>query len=146
MQGHGTHGHVDLLAAFVAPGLVVVHRQPDPQHPDHAVMAENTGRLRAALDARGRRLELVELDAPVNRWEGGVPLDCSYVNFSFVNGGAVLCAFDDPDADDAAAATFARLLPGRRLVAVPALDLFRYGGGVHCITQQQPAPPARRPG
>ena len=43
MQGYGTHGHVDLLAAFVAPGLVVVHRQPDPQHPDHAVMAENVG-------------------------------------------------------------------------------------------------------
>ena len=118
---------------------------PIPSTPDHAVMAENVGRLRGATDARGRHLELVELDAPVNRWEGGVPLDCSYVNFSFVNGGAVLCAFDDPAADDAAAATFAGLLPGRRLVPVPALDLFRYGGGVHCITQQQPAPRAPSP-
>lgn len=145
MQGYGTHGHVDLLAAFVAPGLVVVHRQPDPEHPDHEVMAENVGRLRAATDARGRELQLVEMDAPTNRWEGGVPLDCSYVNFSFVNGGAVLCGFDDPPADRAAAETFARLLPGRRLEVVPALDIFRYGGGVHCITQQEPALPEGRP-
>lgn len=145
MQGYGTHGHVDLLAAFVAPGLVVVHHQPDPQHPDHEVMVENVGRLRGSTDARGRQLQLVEVDAPTNRWEGGVPLDCSYVNFSFVNGGAVLCGFNDPPADEAAAETFARLLPGRRLEVVPALDIFRYGGGVHCITQQEPAPPTGRP-
>jgi agmatine deiminase len=139
MQGYGTKGHVDLLAAFVEPGVVVVHRQPDLSHPDHEVMTENVGRLRAARDARGRPLDLVEVDAPHNRWEAGVPLDCSYINFAFVNGGAVLCGFDDPLADAAALATFARLLPGRRLVQVPALDLFRKGGGVHCITQQQPA-------
>lgn len=138
MQGYGTNGHVDILAAFVAPGVMVVHRQPDHAHPDSDVMHENLARLRAATDARGRTLELVEIDAPTNRWEDGVPLDCSYINFSFVNGGAVLCAFDDPDADAAAMATFARLLPGRRLVSVPALNIFRKGGGIHCITQHEP--------
>ena len=67
------------------------------------------------------------------------------MNFSFVNGGAVLCGFDDPAADGTAVDTLSRLLPGRRLKVVPALDIFRYGGGVHCITQQQPAPPAPPP-
>jgi len=139
MQGYGTNGHIDILAAFARPGVVLVHRQPDPQHPDHEVMAENLGRLRAATDARGRPFEIVEIDAPRNRWVGDVPLDCSYINFSFVNGGLVLCTFDDAAADDAAAATFARLFPGRRIATVPALPLFEKGGGVHCITQQQPA-------
>ena len=49
----GTNGHVDVLAAFVRPGVVVVHGQPDPAHHDHAVMAENVRRLREARDAQG---------------------------------------------------------------------------------------------
>jgi agmatine deiminase len=140
MQGYGTNGHVDLLAAFARPGMVLVHRQPDPSHPDHAVMAENVERLRAATDARGRRFEIVEIDAPLAPVHDGVPADYSYINFSFVNGGLVLCSFGDRDADEAAVATFRRVFPDRRVATVPANDLFAKGGGIHCITQQQPEP------
>src|SRR6478735_3460481 len=31
----GTRGHIDMIAAWVRPGLVVAHLQPDPTHPDH---------------------------------------------------------------------------------------------------------------
>ena len=51
--GLGTNGHVDVLAAFVQPGVVVVHGQPDPDHHDHAVMAENVRRLREATRRAG---------------------------------------------------------------------------------------------
>ena len=146
MQGHGTHGHVDLLAAFVAPGLVVVHRQPDPEHPDHAVMAENVGRLRGATDARGRRLELVELDAPVNRWEDGrAPrLQLRELLVRQRRGRAVRLRRPGGRRRRRPRPS-PGCYPAGQLVAVAALDLFRYGGGVHCITQQQPAPPAPRP-
>ncbi len=137
MRGYGTNGHIDLLAAFARPGLVLVHRQPDPRHPDHAVMAENLERLSQATDAAGRPFELVEITAP----DSDELNDHSYINFSFVNGALVLCLFADTVADAEAMATFARLFPERRLVSVDARPLFAKGGGVHCITQQQPATP-----
>lgn len=136
--GLGTNGHVDVLAAFVRPGQVVVHGQPDPDHHDHAVMAENVRRLRAARDAQGRALDVVTIDAPRDTVVDGVSIDHSYINFSFVNDGVVMSVYGDDRADENAAAIFGELLPGRRLAAVDAAPIFRNGGGVHCITQQQP--------
>lgn len=133
----GTRGHVDVVAAFTRPGRVVVHSQPDPGHPDHAPMNENAEILRTAVDARGERLEVVELPSPTVAEFEGRPVDHSYVNHYLGNGVVVGCAFDDPR-DDEAAAVLAKVYPGRDVILVDARDIFRFGGGVHCITQQQP--------
>ncbi|MEJ8573874.1 agmatine deiminase family protein [Microbaculum marinum] len=134
----GTDGHIDTLACFVRPGVVVAHGQPDPGHPDHETSRENIEILKGSTDAKGRRLEVIVLDAPAERYLDGEPLSCSYVNFSFVNGGVVLCGFDDPK-DAETVAIFERLFPDRRIVQVPATPIFEGGGGIHCITQQEPA-------
>jgi agmatine deiminase len=136
--GVGTNGHVDVLAAFVRPGVVVVHGQPDPQHHDHAVMAENVRRLRWARDAQGRALEIISIDAPQDTVVDGVSIDHSYINFSYVNDGLVMSTFGDPKADANAVQILQGLHPERRLVQVDAEPIFRNGGGVHCITQQEP--------
>jgi agmatine deiminase len=33
------------------------------------------------------------------------------------------------------------IFPARRIIAVPTRDIMLGGGNIHCITQQQPAPP-----
>jgi agmatine deiminase len=139
--GVGTNGHVDVLAAFVRPGVVVVHQQSDPDHYDSEVMAENLEQLRFARDARGRELEIIPIEGPAAHVVDGVAIDHSYINFSFVNDGIVMCSYGDPDADEAARRVLQRLFPDRRVVDVDARPIFRNGGGVHCITQQQPATP-----
>jgi agmatine deiminase len=134
----GTRGHVDIVAAFLRPGLVVVHTQPDPSHPDHEIGAENARILRAAVDAHGRSLEVVELPAPTVTLDAdGEIVDYSYINHYLANGLALLCAFDDPQ-DAYTAEVFARLLPDRAIEQVDARPIFARGGGIHCITQQQP--------
>lgn len=133
----GTRGHVDIVAAFVRPGVVVVHSQPDRAHPDHEVCKEIAAILRAQTDADGRRLEVVELPAPTILEEDGEPVDYSYVNHYLANGVTVLCGFDDPR-DEQAAEILAKLLPERKVEIVDARPIFARGGGVHCITQQQP--------
>ena len=135
--GFGTLGHVDIVAAFARPGVVVAHFQPDPAHPDHEVTKETIGVLKSATDARGRRLEVVEVPAPTVLEADGHWADYSYINHYLCNGGVVLCAFDDPR-DETAAGIFRRLFPERTVTLVDARTIFSGGGGIHCITQQQP--------
>ncbi|HET6355549.1 agmatine deiminase family protein [Streptomyces sp.] len=137
-HGFGTLGHVDIVAAFAGPGVIVAHTQPDPAHPDHELCKENVEMLQLQTDARGRRIEIIEVPAPtVTRDEDGGWADYSYINHYVCNGGVVLCSFDDPR-DEIAAGIFRRLYPDRTVTLVDARTIFAGGGGIHCITQQQP--------
>ncbi|MEX5235760.1 agmatine/peptidylarginine deiminase [Kocuria arenosa] len=138
----GTRGHVDIVAAFAGPGTVLVHRQDDPAHPDCEVSRQLRAVLAAATDARGRRLRVVDVPAPTVLDAGDGFVDYSYINHYVANGVVVLCAFDDPH-DAVAAGILAQAYPGRAVELVDARDIFAFGGGIHCITQQQPA--VRRP-
>ncbi|MEV8567884.1 agmatine deiminase family protein [Streptomyces sp. NPDC051322] len=133
----GTRGHVDIVAAFVRPGVVVAHTQPDPAHPDHEICRQIVDLLRSEKDAKGRPLEVVEVPAPTVLEVDGTWADYSYINHYLCNGGVVLCSFDDPR-DDTAAEIFRGLFPDRTVVQVDARTVFAGGGGIHCITQQQP--------
>lgn len=127
----GTRGHVDIVAAMPEPGVVLLHTQTDPCHPDHAIAEE----LRSAFPDSWR---IVSLPAPQRRADVSGPVDESYVNHYVCNDAVVACGFDDP-ADGPARDILAEHYPGRRVVTVDARPLFARGGGVHCITQQQPA-------
>lgn len=135
--GFGTMGHVDIVAAFARPGVVVAHTQPDPAHPDHELCRENVALLRAQSDARGRPLQVVEVPAPTVLEADGGWADYSYINHYLCNGGVVLCSFGD-ERDEHAAGIFRRLFPERTVTLVDARTIFAAGGGIHCITQQQP--------
>jgi agmatine deiminase len=119
-----------------------VHRQDDPAHPDFEVSRQIRAVLETANDAKGRRLRLVDVPAPTVLEAGDGFVDFSYINHYVANGVVVLCAFDDPH-DTVAAKILAQVYPGRAVELVDARDIFAFGGGIHCITQQQPA--AHRP-
>jgi agmatine deiminase len=138
---YGTRGHVDIVATIPSAGRVLLHDQRDPGHPDHAVTAQLRTVLATARDARGEPFEIVELPAPRVLTDSGGFVDFSYVNHVLVNGGVIGCAFDDPNDADAVA-ILREAYPGRHVVTVDARPLFERGGGVHCITQQQPAVPS----
>lgn len=134
----GTRGHVDIVATFPAPGKVLVHDQSNPDHPDHATMAAIRAQLQAETDAQGRKLEILSLPAPEILRDAHGFVDYSYVNHLVINGAVIACAFGEPRADARAMEVLAAAYPGRRIVPVDARELFARGGGVHCITQQQP--------
>jgi len=134
----GTNGHVDIVATLTSPGQVLVHSQRNPEHPDFEVSREIVALLAGSTDAAGRTLEVTELPAPstIRDHEGFV--DYSYVNHLVVNGGVIACGFGDDEADAAAREILEAAYPGRRAVTVDARQVFTGGGGIHCITQQQP--------
>jgi agmatine deiminase len=134
----GTRGHVDIVAAFARPGVVLLHTQRDPAHPDYEVSRSLRTLLEGSTDAAGRTLDIVEVPAPATLRDDDGWTDYSYINHLLVNGGVIACSFDDPN-DAEAAAVLAAAYPGRRIATVDARPLFARGGGIHCITQQQPA-------
>ena len=134
----GTRGHVDIVAAIPSPGTLLVHSQQDPRHPDFQVSREIIEHLRTTKDAAGRAWNIIEVPAPETLWDDEGFVDYSYINHVVVNGGVIACTFADPN-DDKALQILAEAYPGRRVVGIDARELFARGGGIHCITQQQPA-------
>ncbi|QDE35861.1 agmatine deiminase family protein [Microbacterium foliorum] len=135
----GTNGHVDIVATLVSPGRLLLHEQQNPEHPDHAVTRELREHLAQQTDAAGRRFEIVDLPAPTTLRDDEGFVDWSYVNHLVTNDGVVACGFGDEQADATARSILADVYPGRRVVTVDARPLFDRGGGIHCITQQQPS-------
>ncbi len=135
----GTNGHVDIVATIASPGHILLHAQRDPGHPDFAVTRELRAVLEASTDAAGDPWRITELPAPATLRDEEGFVDWSYVNHLVVNGGVVACGFGEPEADAAARAILEDAYPGRRVVTVDARPIFARGGGIHCITQQQPA-------
>ncbi len=151
-----TDGHVDNLACFARPGLVLLTWCDDATDPLYAVCRDAEARLRSGTDARGRVLEVERLPMPsplfitaeeaagVEQAPGtasrlaGARMAASYVNFYMANGAIIAPAFGVPT-DQAAHATLARVFPEREIVMVPAREILLGGGNIHCITQQQPA-------
>ena len=134
LTGDMTDGHVDNVACFVRPGVVLAQTCEDPANPNHAMLRENRRILDSARDAQGRALTVLPLPQP-EAGSGG-PSALSYVNFYIANGGIVMPAFGCPQ-DSEAFAIIARAFPEREVVQIDARAILAGGGGIHCITQQQ---------
>jgi agmatine deiminase len=134
----GTRGHVDIVAAIPSPGTLLVHSQQNPEHPDFEVSREIISFLSTTRDAAGREWNIIEVPAPETLSDAEGFVDYSYINHLVVNGGVIACTFSDPN-DEKALRILADAYPGRRVVGIDARELFARGGGIHCITQQQPA-------
>ena len=139
----GTRGHVDIVATLPSPGRLLLHEQTDASHPDHVVTMQLRRHLEQQTDAAGHRFEVVSVPAPSTLRDDEGFVDWSYINHLVVNGGVIACGFGDDRADAHAREVLAEAYPGRRVVSVDARELFARGGGIHCITQQQPSVGAR---
>ena len=134
----GTNGHVDIVATIPTPGRVLLHAQQNPEHPDFEVSRDLRTFLSEQTDAAGRTFEIIDLPAPETLRDHEGFVDYSYVNHLVVNGGIIACGFGEDRADAQAREILEAAYPGRRAVTVDARQIFAGGGGIHCITQQQP--------
>lgn len=138
IEGDDTHGHVDDLSRFVAPNTVVTMVEANAQDENYSALQHNLGRLRAARDQDGHRLNVVEIPMPRPVVFEGRRLPASYANFYIANGLVLAPVFNDPN-DRIALNTLAKLFPTREIVPIYSGDLIWGFGALHCMTQQQPS-------
>lgn len=133
-----TDGHIDTIARFVRPGAVVCMKTTGVDDPNAEILERIASDLSGMTDARGRRLEVVQVPSPgrVLSPDGNV-MPASYVNFYIGNTTVVVPTYGVPS-DDEAVSAIATLFPGRRTVGIDARAILSGGGAFHCITQQEP--------
>jgi agmatine deiminase len=135
--GDDTHGHVDDIARFTSPGVIVLAYEPDPADDEnHRRSVDNLDRLQLAGGERGA-LRIVKLPFPRAVEMNGERLPASYANFYVANGVVIVPTFNDKN-DRIALNILAELFPGREVVGIHAVDLVWGLGTLHCLTQQQP--------
>ena len=138
-EGDDTHGHVDDVARFVAPGIIVLAYEDDPaDEVNHRRSVDNMERLELAGAANGA-FKVVKLPFPRAVTMNEERLPASYANFYIGNGVVLVPTFNDPN-DRVALNALAELFPGRQVIGIHAVDLVWGFGTLHCLTQQQPAP------
>jgi agmatine deiminase len=141
-----TDGHVDGYLAYIKPGSLLFEEVRDPADPRYRLMKENRRVLETETDAKGRTFELVPIaEAPPSAIPADAKTYCrSYVNFYLANGAVIVPAYginEDAEVFD----TLKRVYADRQVVPVQVGALFRGGGGIHCITQQEPVRPRAAP-
>jgi agmatine deiminase len=135
-----TDGHTDFYARFARPGVVLAGYDPDPGSWDHAVTKRHLEILRKASDARGKRLEVIALEAPTKRRKahGNADFAAGYIGFYVCNGAVIIQEFGDARSDSAAKMSLQKAFPGREVLQLNIDGIAAGGGSIHCATQQEP--------
>ena len=128
-----TGGHVDGIARFIDEDTVAVARYSNPDAPDAALYED------AATTIAAAGLDVVRLDVPGQITYLGASMSANYTNWLVANGAIIATGFDHPQWDAAAKATIEGFFPGRDVHMVDTRELWYSGGGVHCVTNDQPA-------
>ena len=152
-----TDGHVDNLACFARPGVVLLTWSEDESDPQHAISRDALDRLEAATDARGRPFEVVRLPSPgplYDRGRGGGRGRATRGDAAAPGRRPArrllrqLLPRQLPRGHAAARRALRRrgggdprsdCFPEREVVGVPCREILLGGGNIHCITQQVPA-------
>ncbi len=155
-----TNEHIDNIAAFTAPGEIVLAWCDDPTDPQYEMSRADFDVLSRETDARGRQFRITKLPVPhkpvcvteaecgdydfaegEDTREPGERLAASYVNFYIGNDCVLVPQFSGEYAEDDSRAIkiLSGCFPSREIVPIPARCILLGGGNIHCITQQIPA-------
>jgi agmatine deiminase len=139
--GDETDGHVDNIACFAKPGVILIQTCKDPEDPNYEITKENLEILNSSVDALGRKIEIIEIPQAPVRYYQGERLTLSYLNFYFVNKGIILPVFggDAEETDRQAEEILQKVFPDRKITTVDGMAIIKEGGNVHCVTQQMPS-------
>ncbi|MEQ1651674.1 MAG: agmatine deiminase family protein [Hyphomicrobium sp.] len=142
LKNDHTDGHIDNIARFVAPGRVVCQAPAGPNDPNAATLDAIAATLAAAIDAAGRKLDVVRIPS-VGLYKNrlGEISPASHMNFVIANGVVVMPVYGTPT-EAAAIKAMQAVFPEHKVIPVSSRGLLGAGevggGSFHCITQQEP--------
>ncbi len=136
MNDH-TDGHIDEIARFVAPNKIVCAYEDNTEDENFKILNDNYQVLKNATDQEGNPFEVIKLPMPHMLYDDGVKAPVSYCNFYIGNDVVLMAKFNDPN-DGKALEIIQSCFPDRKVVAIDCTEIIYGGGGIHCMTREQP--------
>ncbi len=135
-----TDYHIDALARFAQPGVVLIQlpAELNEEDPWSKSANETYDALSAVRLSNGEGLELIIVPEPNTVRVKSADFVNSYVNYYVCNGAVIAAEFGDKETDAEAKATLSLLYPGREIVMLNIDPIGEVGGGIHCATHEQP--------
>lgn len=125
-------GHVDMFMSFAGPRTLIVAQADPSEDPETAVVLDRAAELALEQTVDGRPVEVLRIPLPPrlgHYWR-------SYTNVFYVNGLLLVPSYSDvdPALESVVFDTYRQALPGWEVRAIPADDLVKVGGFLHCLT------------
>lgn len=128
--GDITDDHIDGTARFANGNTIVTFSREDHEDPrEYNVLAN-------AKDVEGNPYRLVHLPLTTRKIQKLKDYGI-YTNYYVGNGVVLVPSYNDPN-DAIAENVLAELYPDRKIVNIDSAELYKDGGILHCVTQQQP--------
>ena len=130
-RGDITDDHIDGTARFANGNVIVTFHRNDYEDPrEYDVLV-------AAKDVHGKQYKIVCL--PITTKKIAKLNDYGIYTNYYVGNGVVLMPTYNDASDAFAKQILADLYPDRTVVGILSTELYKDGGILHCVTQQQPA-------
>ncbi|MCP3775048.1 agmatine deiminase family protein [Paenibacillus sp. MZ04-78.2] len=134
-----TDFHIDGFAKFYDKSTIITFSETDLA--EWGLPAKDIKTLLNSTNASGEPYKYVNLPLSKNNvtLDSGEKLDYkgSYVNFYIGNKVVLVPNYNDPN-DKVANDIIQKLYPERKVVGIDVRELYKDGGMIHCVTQQQP--------
>jgi agmatine deiminase len=135
-----TDMHIDGFAMFAKDSMIVTMNTADLNY--WGVPAGDITTLYNATDSSNRPYHFVFVPLTQNNvittYGENLGYKGSYVNYYVANSAILVPNYNDPN-DAVANNIIQGLYPGKTVRGIDVRNLYKYGGMVHCVTQQQPA-------
>jgi len=135
-----TDTHIDGFARFGNEGTLVTMRDADLRY--WGLSERDIRQLKRAKDTMGNYYDVLKLPLTKRNvrtaYGENLGYKGSYVNYYIANTVVLIPKYNDPN-DVVARRALQRLYPNRKVVSIDVRNLYKNGGMIHCITQQQPA-------
>ncbi|WP_144488162.1 agmatine/peptidylarginine deiminase [Bacillus sp. ABP14] len=136
-----TDFHIDGFAKFHGKSTIVTMKEDDLA--EWGLSSKDMDTLLDAKNASGQKYkyEYLPLSNKNVILKNGKALDYkgSYINYYIGNTVVLVPNYNDPN-DKIANDTIQKLYPDRKVVGIDVRELYKNGGMIHCVTQQQPIP------
>lgn len=132
-----TDGHIDNFVRFIDSETIVICQTKNTHNSQYSILTDAKNQLINWSKSHQNSLIIHEIPLPENIEYDGECLPASYANFIFLNGALLVPLFKHKH-DSEVLGIFKDLLPDLEVIGIDCNLLIQEGGGLHCISKQQP--------